>query len=581
MCDHFDRTQQGIHERKLLNDLMEHYNPMERPVLNESEPVFVSFGLTLQQIIDVDEKNQLIVTNIMINMEWIDANLRWNVSEYGGVSDIRLAAAKVWKPDILLYNSADERIDSSYPANVEVRQNGSCAWLPPGIYRSTCKIDITWFPFDDQQCKMKFGSWSYQGDSLDLRLMDEQGGDLSTYIVNGEWILLGMPGVRNNVTYACCPSQYIDLTYTILIRRRTLYYGFNLIVPCMIISSMVLLGFTLPPESGEKLTLGVTILLSMSVFMLQLTDILPPTSESVSIIGTYFACIMMVVACSVVMTVVVLNFHHKTQESNEMNKWVRLLVLTWLAWILRMRRPGDISPPKKQASPSSNPKASPLLPMKEDLVNLKIHSHQGKDYPIDGINSTAIDYEDDYLQLNSLRSSANNHANNATNSGFFPHTPSHAPPSSVQLNPSSAGGGPNVPSNLSPSGCCDEIDPIVPVANPSRIPLHQPIHSSASASAHPWTTGTSGLPGSTVNHSYCPGSSSATHSLTQSSDISAILKELRFITNRIRKEDEIQDIIQDWKFAGMVMDRLCLIVFTAFTIISTVICLSSAPHLIV
>lgn len=38
---------------------------------------------------------------------------------------------------------------------------------------------------------MKFGSWSYQGDSLDLRLMDEQGGDLSTYIVNGEWILLG------------------------------------------------------------------------------------------------------------------------------------------------------------------------------------------------------------------------------------------------------------------------------------------------------------------------------------------------------------------------------------------------------
>lgn len=96
-----------------------------------------------------------------------------------------------------------------------------------------------------------------------------------------------MPGVRNNVTYACCPSQYIDLTYTILIRRRTLYYGFNLIVPCMIISSMVLLGFTLPPESGEKLTLGVTILLSMSVFMLQLTDILPPTSESVSIIGKF------------------------------------------------------------------------------------------------------------------------------------------------------------------------------------------------------------------------------------------------------------------------------------------------------
>ena len=41
------------------------------------------------------------------------------------------------------------------------------------------------------------------------------------------------------------------------VRRRTLYYFFNLIVPCVLISSMALLGFTLPPDSGEKLTLGV------------------------------------------------------------------------------------------------------------------------------------------------------------------------------------------------------------------------------------------------------------------------------------------------------------------------------------
>ena len=42
-------------------------------------------------------------------------------------------------------------------------------------------------------------------------------------------------------------------------RRRTLYYFFNLIVPCVLISSMALLGFTLPPDSGEKLTLGKSV----------------------------------------------------------------------------------------------------------------------------------------------------------------------------------------------------------------------------------------------------------------------------------------------------------------------------------
>ena len=44
---------QGPHERLLLNQLLANYNTLERPVSNESEPLQVKFGLTLQQIIDV------------------------------------------------------------------------------------------------------------------------------------------------------------------------------------------------------------------------------------------------------------------------------------------------------------------------------------------------------------------------------------------------------------------------------------------------------------------------------------------------------------------------------------------------
>ena len=68
--------------------------------------------------------------------------------------------------------------------------------------------------------------------------------------------VLGVPGKRNEISYACCPQPYIDITYKILIRRRTLYYFSNLIVPCVLIASMAVLGFTLPPDSGEKLSLG-------------------------------------------------------------------------------------------------------------------------------------------------------------------------------------------------------------------------------------------------------------------------------------------------------------------------------------
>lgn len=64
------------------------------------------------------------------------------------------------------FNSADEGFDGTYHTNVVVRHNGSCLYVPPGIFKSTCKIDIAWFPFDDQHCDMKFGSWTYDGSQV-------------------------------------------------------------------------------------------------------------------------------------------------------------------------------------------------------------------------------------------------------------------------------------------------------------------------------------------------------------------------------------------------------------------------------
>lgn len=66
----------------------------------------------------------------------------------------------------MLLWSADEGFDGTFQTNVVVKHNGSCLYVPPGIFKSTCKIDITWFPFDDQHCDMKFGSWTYDGNQV-------------------------------------------------------------------------------------------------------------------------------------------------------------------------------------------------------------------------------------------------------------------------------------------------------------------------------------------------------------------------------------------------------------------------------
>uniref|UniRef100_K7FRV9 Cholinergic receptor nicotinic alpha 7 subunit n=1 Tax=Pelodiscus sinensis TaxID=13735 RepID=K7FRV9_PELSI len=331
-------SQQGENQRRLYRELLRNYNRLERPVMNDSQPLIVELQLSLLQIIDVDEKNQVLITNAWLQLYWIDVYLSWDQSAYPGVQNLRFPADQIWVPDILLYNSADERFDATFHTNVLVNYSGACQYIPPGILKSTCYIDVRWFPFDVQKCDLKFGSWTHNGWLLDLQMLDA---DVSNYISNGEWDLVGVPGKRNERYYECCKEPYPDVTYTVTMRRRTLYYGLNLLIPCVLISGLALLVFLLPADSGEKISLGITVLLSLTVFMLLVAEIMPATSDSVPLIAQYFASIMVIVGLSVVVTVLVLQFHHHDPQAGKMPRWYKLLLLCLCCQFLRMKKPGE------------------------------------------------------------------------------------------------------------------------------------------------------------------------------------------------------------------------------------------------
>ena len=94
-------------------------------------------------------------------------------------------------------------------------------------------------------------------------------------------------------------------------RRKTLFYTVNLIIPCVGITFLTILVFYLPSDSGEKVTLCISILVSLTVFFLLLAEIIPPTSLAVPLLGKYLLFTMILVTLSIIVTVCVLNVHFR------------------------------------------------------------------------------------------------------------------------------------------------------------------------------------------------------------------------------------------------------------------------------
>uniref|UniRef100_A0A3B4F0K9 Neuronal acetylcholine receptor subunit alpha-9-like n=1 Tax=Pundamilia nyererei TaxID=303518 RepID=A0A3B4F0K9_9CICH len=342
----------GRYAQKLLKDLFTNYTSALRPVEDTNTILNVTLQVTLSQIIDMDERNQILTAYLWIRQVWFDAHLKWNKDDYDGLDTIRIPGSYVWRPDIVLYNSADDHFTGPMDTNVVIRHDGQIMWDSPAITKSSCKVDVSFFPFDAQQCRFTYGSWTYNGNQLDI-LNAMESADLADLVENVEWEVLGMPAKKSIVLYGCCADPYPDVTYTLKLKRKASFYVFNLLIPCVMISFLAPLGFYLPADSGEKVSLGVTVMLALTVFQLLVAEIMPP-SENVPLIGKYYIATMTMITASTALTIFVMNIHHCGPDAKPVPKWAKKVILQYMARMCFVYEVGEncMSPqPEKQEPP--------------------------------------------------------------------------------------------------------------------------------------------------------------------------------------------------------------------------------------
>ncbi|THD23317.1 Neuronal acetylcholine receptor subunit alpha-7 [Fasciola hepatica] len=316
-------------EKRLIKRLLKNYENAGitgRPVKNTNEKVLVQMSLSLIQILDLDEKNQVLTISVWILYHWTDHILKWDPKNYSQVLEVRVPPKQVWTPDIVLYNYADERLKEIRDAMVIVQYDGSITWMPPAIFKSSCKIDIKNFPFDEQTCHMKFGSWTYDGNRLDITFINNQSQVLlDDYTESNEWEIIARPALRNVKYYPCCKEPYPDLTFFLFLRRNAAFFSYILVLPCVLLSSLTLVIFWLPPESPAKMVLGMNIFVAFFLLLLLLADSTPQASTSVPYIGYYYCLNMILITLSSFLSVIVINLYFRGDRRNRVPHCIRII----------------------------------------------------------------------------------------------------------------------------------------------------------------------------------------------------------------------------------------------------------------
>ncbi|XP_026781416.2 acetylcholine receptor subunit gamma isoform X3 [Pangasianodon hypophthalmus] len=285
-------------EGALHGDLMRGYNKNIRPVEKNGDITEVKLKMTLTNLISLNEKEETLTTCVWVEMQWYDYRLRWadrpGFEAYENITGTRIPSKAIWLPDIILENKSQTYSANEIELKLTNEENTVVEW-----------IEI----------------------------------DPEAFTENGEWVIKHRPAKKVvNEKYSRDELDYQEIIFFLIIQRKPLFYIINIIVPCVLFSSLGLLVYFLPAKAGgQKCTMSITILLAQTVFLFLIAKKVPETSQAVPLIGKYLMFVMSVTAITVMNCVVVLNVSLRTPNTHLLTNKVRKVLLNIFPRVLGMR----------------------------------------------------------------------------------------------------------------------------------------------------------------------------------------------------------------------------------------------------
>ena len=290
----------NLEEKTLRNHLFSDYNKLVRPITDYRDSVNISMGLGVQNLEAFNQKEETIDINLWVRLNWYDKYLNWN-SNVSNLTFLSVDKDYVWSPDIELLNAASLPDIYTLKGGMNLYKNGLILWSNPAVFRFSCPLDLHYFPFDTQRCRMKFASWIYNNNLLTLhphKDVSKQIDILSTFS-HSEWKIRDVK-VNNYVEKRpCCPDVEFDVNeYTIELRRYSHYYNISMgmTISLVIVNFIIML---VKPNNISRTSTAVFIPLTILALQLTLADKIPVVGYYTLMDYFFLCCFITSMICSI------------------------------------------------------------------------------------------------------------------------------------------------------------------------------------------------------------------------------------------------------------------------------------------
>ncbi|CAF1025637.1 unnamed protein product [Rotaria sp. Silwood1] len=234
-------------EQTLITTLLTNYSKNIRP----DEQVSIDITASLQQIVAIDEKQQIMTSSLFFSQSWIDSRLSWTPTASNNITVVMLPVKSLWIPDTMILNSADASgyLTVSDYSLASVYYTGQVYMILPALtIRTRCSFFVQKFPFDRQMCSINLTSWSQGYNRIVYTENRSLVIDTSGYSEHPLWKL---SGTDLDITDAADRAPFENtvnpiISIQLFLQRKPLFFMMNGIFACLILNCVTLLSYPLP-----------------------------------------------------------------------------------------------------------------------------------------------------------------------------------------------------------------------------------------------------------------------------------------------------------------------------------------------